>query len=137
MRFRRFGNRLLIRLAAGEEIIESLKTVCRRTRVHCASFVGLGSITGVTLGLFRHGDKKFHSDVIPGVFTKAPLAGTVIAPRGRHQIHCRINLEGGSEIPSRGGQLNSAVVSDTCEIVLSVTEAYRPGEDFQPLDFAA
>lgn len=120
MNCRRFGNRYLICLAAGEEIITSLKAFCRRERVQFASFVGLGAVTEVTLGLFRHGRKNFHSGVIAGEFTQAPLTGTIAAPRGVPRVHCRINLDGVVAAASRGGQLNSAVVSDTCEIVLEV-----------------
>lgn len=142
MRCRRFGNRYLIRLAAGEEVITALKAVCRRARVQSATFVGLGSVTGITLGLFRHGDRKFHSDVIPGVFAEAPFAGTIIASRGLPRVLCRINLDGGPGTPSRGGQLNSALVSDACEIVLSLTDGIaRPAgsanEDCRQLEFAA
>lgn len=142
MHSRRFGNRYLICLAAGEEIISSLKAFCRRERVQFASFVGLGAVTRVTLGLFRNGMKNYLSDIITGEFAQAPLTGTIAAPRGVPRVHCRINLDGAAATASRGGRLNSAVVSDTCEIVLEVVDhKVMPGGGHDPdcrqLDFAA
>ncbi len=115
MNFHRFGSRYLLHLERGEEIVTSLKLFCTREEIHRASLVGLGTVSRVTLGLFRTGACRYLSDELPGTCAAAPLTGTVTAEDGRYAVQCRINLD------TVSGYLNAATVCGECDIVLEVS----------------
>ena len=47
MDYRRFGNKYVVRLEKGEEIVESIKTLCRENNIR------LGTVSGIGLSLIH------------------------------------------------------------------------------------
>ena len=95
MEYKKFGNTLLVRLDRGEEIVERLLELARREHITLASVHGLGAADQVTVGVYFPATKEYKSN----------------------------SFEGEYEIISlHGGHLNRAVISATCELVITLLD---------------
>lgn len=121
MKFKKFGNKLIVRIDKGEEVVETLKRICKENNITLGSISGIGAVNKVTVGLFETTTKKYHSKEFSGDFEIAPLCGNVSTMNGETYIHLHANLSD-SEHKSFGGHLNSAIVSATCECIIDVIE---------------
>ncbi|MFW6386971.1 MAG: PPC domain-containing DNA-binding protein [Bacillota bacterium] len=67
------------------------------------------------IGLFATGSKEYHSTVLAGDHEVTSLKGNVSRKDGEVYLHLHITLAN-EEYNAYGGHLNSATVSDTCEV---------------------
>ncbi len=121
MEYKRFGAKILIRLDPGDEVIESLKTVCREEKVTMGVLNGIGAIDRAVVGLFNPDEKKYHSTEIKKHLEITALAGNVTTMDGEVYIHAHATLAD-IETNAFGGHLNVADVSCTSEIIIDVFE---------------
>lgn len=117
MRCKKFGNKYLIRLDRGEEIVSSLKLICINNKIEFGFFSAIGATNEVTVGLFDTKQKKYHSTTLEDDFEITSLNGNITTMNGEIYLHCHINLAD-KEHRSFGGHLNKAIVSATCEMIL-------------------
>ncbi|MDU3351044.1 MAG: DNA-binding protein, partial [Clostridium sp.] len=61
MNYRVFGDKIVLRLEKGEEVIESIKKVCEEQKIIAGSISGLGATNHVVVGLFKPNEKKYYS----------------------------------------------------------------------------
>ena len=52
MRYKKFGNKFIVRLDRGEEIIETLKQFCKDMNIKSGSITGIGATIKSTVVLF-------------------------------------------------------------------------------------
>ncbi len=121
MKIKRYGNRYVVRIDKGEEIIESLKRVCEENSITAGSVMGIGATNKAMVGLFNTETKKYHSKEFEGDFEIAPLCGNVSTMDDKTYLHIHANLCD-SNLNSCGGHLNSAIVSATFECVIDVID---------------
>ena len=121
LRYKKFGNRFIVRLDRGEEIVETLKRFCQEKEVKLGSITGIGATNKAVVGLFDVKNKEYHKKKLTGAFEIAPLYGNVSTKDGEVYLHLHVNLCS-SEHKSFGGHLNSAVVSATFEAFVDVVE---------------
>ncbi len=121
MQYRRFGNKVVIRIDKGEEIVESLKTICKKLDIKCGSIVGIGATDKVTIGLLNTKTKKYQPKEFIGDHEIAPLAGNITTMNGEVYIHLHISICN-AEHKSFGGHLTSAIVSVTFEGIIDIIE---------------
>ncbi|MFW5734977.1 MAG: PPC domain-containing DNA-binding protein [Oceanidesulfovibrio sp.] len=121
MEYKRFGAKILIRLDPGDEVIESLKKVCRDEKVTMGVLSGIGAIDRAIVGLFDPKEKKYHSNEIKKNLEITALAGNVTTMDGEVYIHAHATM-GDIESNAFGGHLNEADVSCTAEIIIDVFE---------------
>lgn len=121
MDYRKFGSKLLIRLAPGEELVASLTEICKKEQIALASVSGIGAVNRVTVGLFRTKEKKYISDELRDDFEITALAGNVSTMNGETYLHLHITVAN-AEHKTFGGHLNEAHVSATAEIVLDILD---------------
>ncbi|HNW91486.1 MAG TPA: DNA-binding protein [bacterium] len=112
MRATPFGNRYLLTLLPGEEIIASLREFCRREQIRAAAFTGLGGVARVTLASGGPAGAT-----VSRRFALAPLNGSIMPHGHGLAIRCRIALDGNDREPAQTGWLTAAVVSGSCELV--------------------
>jgi hypothetical protein len=62
MEYRKFGNTYVIRIDRGEEIVASLKEICRKEKIFCASVQAIGAVDDFEIGLFNVETKKYCSE---------------------------------------------------------------------------
>ncbi|MCK4330095.1 DNA-binding protein [candidate division WOR-3 bacterium] len=117
MIYRKFGDKFIVRIDRGEEIVETLKQFCIDQRIKLGSIYGIGATNKVTIGLFEVETKKYHSNELKGNYEIAPLVGNITTMDGEVYLHIHVNLCD-YEHRSFGGHLNSAVVSATFECII-------------------
>lgn len=117
MDFKKFGNRFIIRIDKGEEIVETLKKFCKENKITLGSVTGIGATNKLKIGLYDVDKKQYFSQELLGNYEIAPLYGNISTMKGEIYLHLHINVCD-SEQRSFGGHLNSAVVSATFEGII-------------------
>lgn len=121
MEYKRFGNKVIVRLDKGEEIVETLKQLCTKLNIKLGTITGIGATDKAIIGLFDMRTKKYHSKELVGDHEIAPLHGNISTMNGETYLHLHANLCN-AEHKSFGGHLNSAVVSATFEGVIEIID---------------
>ena len=117
MDHRRFGDTVLVRLERGEEILEQLAQVARAESIPLASVQGLGAVDRFTVGVYHVEEQVYLSREYTGSYEIVSLTGTVDTMQGQFYCHLHMSAADGQGTV-RGGHLNRATVSATCELVL-------------------
>jgi hypothetical protein len=111
------GPTYVVRLDAGEKIVETLKTLCERDAIGGGFFHGLGAVGEAEIGHFDPAVNAYGWTVLSGPYEIVSLYGNITTVDGRPFIHAHIAL-GDDAFAVRGGHLKEAVVSVTCEVTL-------------------
>ena len=119
MEYRRFENNYVLRMDPGEEIIASVRAFAEKESVKLASVQAIGAVGEFTVGAFDTGEKTYNSNDFRGTYEITSLLGTVNTMNGGFYSHLHMNAadETGRVV---GGHLNRAVVSATCEMIVTL-----------------
>ena len=117
MEYRRFGDRILVRLDRGEEICGELLRLAEEEHIRLASVSGLGATDDFTVGVFSVQNQRYDSRRYTGEYEITSLLGTITRKEGAPYLHLHMNAAGADNI-AVGGHLNHAVISATCELVV-------------------
>ena len=118
MEYRKFGDTYIVRMDPGEEILTQLKVFAEQEGVQLASVTALGAVKDFTVGVFDTGAKVYKSNRFQGVYEIVSLVGTINTMNDAFYCHlhmCAADQEG----HAFGGHLNEAVISATCELVVT------------------
>lgn len=118
MKYRVFGESIILRLEKGEEVIESIKELCEKEDIKAGSISGLGATNHVVVGLFKIDEKKYYSNTFEEDFEITNLTGNISRVNGEVYLHIHgtfANIEG----KCIGGHLNKAIISATSEIIIN------------------
>ncbi len=131
MEYRVYGNDLVIRIERGEEILESLQTVCRREGITLGSVSGLGAVGEATLGVFNRDTFAYEQQTFTGDLEIAACGGSVSTMEGKIYLHLHMVVSNVTKGICHGGHLSRGVVSLTGEFLLhkidgQVERAYSP-----------
>jgi len=117
MKFKKFGNKWIVRIDKGEEVIQTIKKVCEDNKIKLGSISGIGAADRVTIGLFNTKSKQYQSQELIGDHEITNLSGNISTMNGEIYLHLHIGLSD-SKYNAYGGHLTSAVISGTGEIVI-------------------
>ena len=119
MEYRKFDNTYVIRMDPGEEIIDCVRAFAEKEGVKLASVQALGAVREFTVGAFDTAEKKYYSNEYRGTYEITSLIGTINTMDGRFYTHLHMNAadKTGAAV---GGHLNRAVVSATCEMIVTL-----------------
>ena len=118
MEYRKFGDTYIVRMDPGEEILTQLKVFAEQEGVKLASVTALGAVKDFTVGVFDANAKVYQSNRFQGVYEIVSLVGTINTMNDAFYCHlhmCAADQEG----HAFGGHLNEAVISATCELVVT------------------
>ena len=118
MEYRKFGDTYIVRMDPGEEILTQLKVFAEQEGVKLASVTALGAVKDFTVGVFDTNAKVYRSNRFQGVYEIVSLVGTINTMNDAFYCHlhmCAADQEG----HAFGGHLNEAVISATCELVVT------------------
>ncbi len=121
MQYRRFDNTVFIRIDRGEEILAQLEQVAERENIRLATISALGAVNDFTIGVFHTDTKEYHSNHFVGCYEIVSLTGTITTKDGAYYSHLHMSAGDGSGNVV-GGHLNSALVSATCELVVTIID---------------
>jgi len=118
MEYRRFENTCIVRMDPGEEILEQVKILAEKEQIKLASLQALGAINEFTVGVFDTAEKKYYANHFQGTYEIVSLWGTINTMNG--EFYCHLHMSAGDNKGHVvGGHLNRAVVSATCEMVVT------------------
>ena len=118
MEYRKFGDTYIVRIDKGEEILTQLKVFAEAEGVKLASITGLGAVKDFTVGVFDPNAKVYQPNRFQGVYEIVSLVGTINTMDDAFYCHvhmCAADQQG----RAFGGHLNEAVISATCELVVT------------------
>ena len=118
MDYRRFENTIVARFDRGEEITAQLRALCEKENIRLASVEALGATDEFTVGVYNVDEHQYHALTFTGAHEIVSLTGTVNTMNG--EFYCHLHMSAGNERGEVfGGHLNRAVVSATCEMILT------------------
>lgn len=121
MEYRKFDSTMIARIDKGEEILEKVKEIALKENIKLASISALGAVNDFTVGVFKTDEKKYYSNSFQGYFEITSLTGTINTMNGEFYTH--IHMSAGNEKGEVfGGHLNRAVVSATCEMIITIID---------------
>lgn len=118
MEYKRFENTIVARIDKGEEILEQIKAIALKENIKLAAVRALGAVNDFTVGVFKTAQKEYRSNSFSGDFEIVSLTGTINTMD--NEFYCHLHMSAGNEKGEVfGGHLNRAVVSATCETVIT------------------
>ena len=117
MEFKKFNDTYVIRLNKGEEVISSLKELCKNEDIKLAEITGLGAANLVEIGVFNVNTKEYNTKIFEGMFEITSLVGNATRKDGEVYLHIHINF-GDEDGVVKGGHLVRTNISATSEIIL-------------------
>ena len=121
MEYKRFGNKIIVRIDKDEEILEQVKELALKENIRLAAVQALGATNSFTVGVYNVAEKKYYANTFSGSFEIVSLTGTINTMNGAFYtpLHMSAGTDKGEVI---GGHLTRAVVSATCEMVITVID---------------
>jgi len=121
MEYKKFKNTIIARIDKNEEILESLKSLAQKESINLAEVSALGAVRSFTVGVFKTEGKIFSPNTFTGEYEIVSLTGTVTTMNGEFYAH--IHMSAGDEHGNVfGGHLSEAIVSATCEMVITIID---------------
>ena len=121
MEYARFDNTIVARIDRGEEIQAQLKEIALREGIRLAEISALGAVNDFTVGVFKTDERKYYANHFTGAFEIVSLTGTITTQDGAYYAHLHMSA-GNDRGEVFGGHLNEAIVSATCEMVITVID---------------
>lgn len=116
------GDKFIIRLEKGEEIIESLIQFCTKNEIDSAYFHGLGAVENATISFYKLNQKEYVHREFNEPMEISNLLGNISKLDNKLIIHAHIVLAR-EDFSTVSGHLGRAVTSATCEIILTKLNA--------------
>ena len=123
MEYRKFGNRYMVRMDPGEEILTKVKELCKAENITLGEFRGLGAANELELGLYDVTKKQYFKEEYHGQYEITSLFGTISEKDGDVYLHAHLSA-GTLHGVSLGGHLSRAVISGTCEMIVEPMERH-------------
>ena len=119
MKYRKFGDTIIVRIDRGEEVTEQVMRIVKLENIRLGSVSAIGSTDSVTAGVFKPTEKKYYPNDFTGDFEIVSLTGNISTMKGKPYVHLHISFadDKGNVF---GGHLNSARISATCEMIITV-----------------
>ena len=92
MNYKRFENKVIVRIDKGEEVIGTLKQICTKFGIKAGTITGIGATDKATIGLFNLRTKKYHLKELTDDHEIAPLCGNISTMNGEVYLHLHANL---------------------------------------------
>lgn len=117
MEYKVFDNVIAARLDIGDEIIESLKTICSRENVRAAYVTAIGAVNHAVTGVLDS-DKGEYVDTEYNEFMELlSLLGNISVMNDEVYVHLHATLSG-HDSNAVGGHLRRATIGATCEMFI-------------------
>lgn len=121
MIFKKYGNKYILRIDRGEEVVTMLKNFCTDHHIILGTVTGIGAANRVSIGHFNTETKQYQSTDLTGDFEITGLTGNISTMNGKVYLHLHATLSDG-DYHTFGGHLNAAVVSGTCELIIEIID---------------
>ncbi|HEX3039155.1 MAG TPA: PPC domain-containing DNA-binding protein [Caproiciproducens sp.] len=117
MNYKVFGSTIAVRIDRGEEILASVKEICKKENIKLASISAIGAVDHAAVGLYMVEEREYLPNTFDGEMEMTSLNGNVTTKDGEVHLHMHANFADGKG-NAFGGHLNEAVISGTCEMFI-------------------
>jgi hypothetical protein len=121
MEYKTFGNKTILRLDEGEEIVSSITSVCKKEGITSAIVSGIGFTTEMKVRIYDKDEDQFHFQTITGSMEITSLTGNVFQADNGLFTHLHI-MAADRTMCIKGGHLVSCVIGATGEIVIETLD---------------
>lgn len=121
MTFRRVGSSYILRIARGEELVETLSGFVQKYGITAGTVSAIGAADDITIGYFDEEKKQYAEKRLQGGHEILGLSGNVAIMESEPVLHLHIIL-GDRDYNVTGGHLISAKISVTCEVFLTAMD---------------
>ena len=122
MEYKRFSDKIVLRVDRGEDIIAKLKELCELENISFGSVSGIGAVMETEIGIFNVDTKQYFSKTINGLYEVSNLTGNISKMDGETYLHLHITIGDVKKNEVYAGHLNRAVVGATAEIIVTVID---------------
>ena len=139
MEYKRYDEKIVLRLDKGEEVMASLKAVAEKEGITAASVEGIGATDNFTVGVFDLDKKDYERFSYSGNHEINAITGNLTVVDGKPYVHAHITCTGkGGKVV--GGHIFECFISLTCEIVIGlvggeITRRFDPSVGINVLSF--
>lgn len=121
MIFKKLGNKYILRIDRGDEVVSTLKTFCTDQHITLGAVTAIGATNRATIGLFNTETKQYQSTELTGDFEITSMTGNITTMNGEVYLHLHATLSD-AHYHTFGGHLNAAFISGTCELIIDVID---------------
>ena len=118
MEYKRFGDKIVLRLDKGDEITESVISVAQKEGVSLAEISGIGATDDFTVGVFDMAKSVYDIFSYNDNHEITSLTGNITEMNGKTYQHIHITCAGKNGLV--GGHLLRAKISLTAEIFINI-----------------
>ncbi len=126
MEYRKEKSAIYLRIDKGEEVVETIKKVCKKERVEAGCFQGIGACGKAVLSTWVPEKEDFIHHSITGMLEMISLMGNISTDQnGQPFLHGHAVfscLKDKGEVAMTAGHLEEAEISYTGEIILTPAE---------------
>ena len=119
MEYKHINDTYVVRIDRGEEILETLKELCRKEDIHLAQVEALGAVDYAAVCVYDVPTKTFFRKELTGPMEISGLTGSVTRKDGEPYLHLHGTLCD-RELKAWGGHIVALRVSATCEMFVRV-----------------
>ncbi len=117
MKYLKKGNKYVVRIDKGEEVIEQIRKICMQNNIKAGSISGIGATDRVKLGLFNTNTKNYMSKELTGSYEIVSMIGNISTMKDEVYLHIHIGVSN-ENMNLFGGHLNYCYISATCELII-------------------
>ncbi len=121
MEYQKKNQTIIARIEKGEEILEKIKEIALKENIKLAHVSAIGATNDFTVGVFKTVEKKYDANTFTGDFEIVSLSGTINTMNDEFYTHIHMSA-GDVNGHVFGGHLNRAIVSATCEMVITIID---------------
>lgn len=108
---------VMVRFDDGDELISSLKWLCRKESITSALVSGIGACRKAEIAHYDTSKKAYNNKKVEGALEIIALSGNITIKEGEPMPHLHIAL-GNKDFSVIGGHVVSIEVNPTCEMTL-------------------
>lgn len=121
MDYRKYGDTCYIRFDRGDEIIHGMIEICRREKIHSATYSGIGGCESAEIQTCNPETRQFDTHRIQGMLELVSINGNIMLNTGgeyTHHTHAVFSYQEDRVHRIMAGHIKSASVLYTAEIEL-------------------
>ena len=121
MDYRKFGESYYIRLDKGDELINSVLTICKNEDIKSATYSGIGGCGSADIQTFLPEKGEFEQNHLEGMLELVSLTGNVVTDENDdyyHHTHAVFSYKKDDQHRVSAGHIKSTMVLYTAEIEL-------------------
>lgn len=118
MKYREYYDNVLVRIEKGEDVVEKLFELVEKLQLKNGSISGIGASDNITVGLYSVEKQEYTKKNFTGEMEITSILGNISIMNDKPYLHMHITFAD-ENLNVHGGHLNEAIISATCEIIIS------------------